>query len=117
MARGANATVVNFGVGQAGQDATQWELWDQAAGGTLLWKRNLQGNPPPLVGNQFFQIEAGTLIVEVPEGTEGAQAAAALRAVRGILAGTTFVQLLAADETVLTNRVALDLAGRGWTIT
>ena len=106
MATAKNTNIIDFNVGQVGQDANQWSAWDAAAGGTMLIRRALANNPDALVNNQFYRVAAEALTIRQPRGNQGFSEAMAERAVRGDISGGLYIQLeQSSDNAALTNRI------------
>jgi len=106
-----------FNVGSAGQDATKWKLYDQAAGGKVLWEGNLSNNPAALTQNQFYRVRANQFVVTQPIGAGGMTEDGAKRALKGLLGPATWLQLFDVNNNAdrsLTNRV--EIAIGEWTI-
>ena len=115
MTTAKNTNMIDFNVGNAGQDADQWSAWDAAAGGTMLIRRALANNPDALVNNQFYRVAAETLILRQPRGNQGFSEDMAERGVRGYILGGLYVQLeQSSDDAALTNRIQVPQAD--WTI-
>lgn len=117
MAAASLNTEKQFNVGQAGQDATKWKLFDASTGGNELWEDDLTNNPVALVQNQFYRVRSGQLVITQPIGTDGATEEFAKRELRGALGPSTWLQLFDVNQgadRALTNRVEVPLAQ--WTI-
>ena len=115
MATASNTNIADFGVGSAGDDADQWSAWDASSGGTLLYRRALANDPNALVANQYYRVGAGTLQFTAAEGDQGATAAMAQRAVRGMVKDGVYVQLEdSSDNSALTGRIFVPEAS--WTV-
>ena len=85
MATGTNTNNEDFAVGDAGDDATHWTMWDAAAGGTLKWAAALANNPAALQQNEFYRIQPGDISISIAAGADGATDSAASDAVRGVV--------------------------------
>ena len=110
-----NTNMVDFSVGNAGEDANQWSGWTAAVGGSMLIRRALANNPDALVNNQFYRVAAKTLILRQPRGNQGFTEDMAERGARGYILGGIYVQLeQSSDNAALTGR--LHVAEAGWTI-
>ena len=106
-----------FPVGEAGQDATKWKLFDAATGGNELWEANLSNNPAALTQNQFYRIRANQFVVTQPVGSGGMKEEGAKRELKGLLGPTVWAQLFDVNngsDRALTTRVSIPLAD--WTI-
>ena len=115
MARALNTNMIDFSVGDVGDDADQWSGWTAAAGGTLLIRRAVVGNPAALVNNQFYRVAARALILTQPRGAAGFTEDMAERGVRGYILGGIHVQLeQSSDDAALTGR--MHVAQIAWTV-
>lgn len=106
---------------QSGEDATHVSVWTAATGGTWLFNVAISNNPDPLEEGGRYRIAAEALVLTRSAGT-GESEASAIRALRGILAGTTYWQLhtgnpgSAGTANVLTGIARLSLALSAFTI-
>ncbi len=117
-----NADVI-FGVGDSGDDATHWKIFDAATGGNVLWRAALSNNPAALTQNQFYRVRANQAAITQPVGSDGATEEFAKRELAGALGkGQTteavWMELLyvnSGTDEALTNRVQVNLTQ--WEIT
>ena len=119
MATATNANALDFEVGSSGDDADKFSIWDTASsadpptGGTLLWRDDLSSGGTALTANQFYRIPAGDIVLTFPEGSDGLQAAGALRNANGFVSGGVHIQLETSADAAITNRITV--AEGDWT--
>lgn len=111
MATATYDSIVNYDVGDVGDDATQWSAWDAETGGVRIRRNDFSNNPVALIANQFYRVEAGEIVFTVPQSTDGGTAEEARRAARGIVAGGVWVQLEASTNVAVTERRQLPESG------
>lgn len=125
MAQAANKDIVRSipaPAGAVGKDCTHVTLWDAAADGNLLGKKQISTNPAPLVLDARYEIAAGALVITAPAGASET-AAMARRAAAGKVAGGVWVQYhtgapgAAGDANVIAGMGRTAIPQAGWTIT
>ena len=116
MAQATTNANIDFAVGDAGDDATKFRLYNALTGGTLLLDDDLANNPSALVANQFYRVEAGDITLVQPIGTDGFTESMARRGVEGYIDIEVFIEFLSASNTVLTD-TRVRIAEATWDVT
>ena len=89
MASGTNNDNINFAASDIGDDATFVHLYNQAAGGVLLWARQLTNNPSAIQDGQRYRIPTGMITITQPVGV-GESEEMARKAIRGRISGIMY---------------------------
>lgn len=96
MAQASNNIKVTWDAapsGAVGKDVTRVAIYTALTAGTQLAVRNITSNPAPLALNDRYEADVGAIELEVLMGSGGFTDDAAQEALKGIVAGTRYLEV------------------------